>query len=140
MQLDGEPELLYQRMLVFDGNNSLSRMATLGSRQVADQRIFTSDYFLDMKYVDNFAEEVASRQPHTAPTSSNPDASSDPPQEPNHDPVVTACTDSWKAAAADAKKKSWGIFEETGIFASACRHGMILWIADMVRSGELYVS
>ncbi|KAG1781307.1 hypothetical protein EV702DRAFT_1177559 [Suillus placidus] len=137
-ELDGEPELLYQRMLVFDGNNSLSRMATLGSHQVANQQIFTSNYFLNMKYVDNFAEEVASHQPHTAPMSSNPDASSDPPRELNHDPVVTVCTDSWKAAAADTKKKSWGIFEETCIFASACRHGMILWIADMVRSGELF--
>ena len=31
------------------------------------------------------------------------------------------------------------IFEETGIYASACRHGFMLWICDMVRSGELYV-
>ncbi|KZT01719.1 uncharacterized protein LAESUDRAFT_663270 [Laetiporus sulphureus 93-53] len=31
----------------------------------------------------------------------------------------------------------WGIFEETGIFASACHHGFILWICDMMRSGEL---
>ncbi|EIW75720.1 hypothetical protein CONPUDRAFT_26328, partial [Coniophora puteana RWD-64-598 SS2] len=35
-------------------------------------------------------------------------------------------------------KKSWGIFDETGIFACACRHGFIVWIADMVRSGELF--
>ncbi|OSD05539.1 hypothetical protein PYCCODRAFT_1362075, partial [Trametes coccinea BRFM310] len=31
---------------------------------------------------------------------------------------------------------SWGIFEETGIFASACRHGLILWLVDMIRCGE----
>ncbi|KAL6307295.1 hypothetical protein BKA93DRAFT_815979 [Sparassis latifolia] len=31
----------------------------------------------------------------------------------------------------------WGIFDETGISASACHHGMILWLADMVCSGEL---
>ncbi|KIK40526.1 hypothetical protein CY34DRAFT_87202, partial [Suillus luteus UH-Slu-Lm8-n1] len=55
-------------------------------------------------------------------------------------PVVTACTESWKATSADAKKKSWGIFKEADIFASGYRHGMILWIADMVRSGELYAS
>ena len=34
------------------------------------------------------------------------------------------------------KKKVWGIFDETGIFASACPHGFVLWLADMVQSGE----
>ncbi|KAI0371593.1 hypothetical protein BV20DRAFT_1035224 [Pilatotrama ljubarskyi] len=42
-----------------------------------------------------------------------------------------------KAAQSDEKKRSWDIFDETGIFASACRHGFILWIIDMVHSGEL---
>ncbi len=31
----------------------------------------------------------------------------------------------------------WAVFNETGIFASACRHGQILWITDMIRSGKL---
>ncbi len=43
----------------------------------------------------------------------------------------------WKAAAADETKKMWAIFDETGIFICVCRHGLILWITDMVRSGEL---
>ncbi|OJT09099.1 hypothetical protein TRAPUB_1 [Trametes pubescens] len=51
--------------------------------------------------------------------------------------VQSSCTKNWKAAASDDKKRSWGIFEETGIFASACRHGLILWLVDMIRSGEL---
>lgn len=46
------------------------------------------------------------------------------------------CANNWKAAQSDSKKRMWGIFAETGLFASACRHGFILWIADMVRSGE----
>jgi len=33
----------------------------------------------------------------------------------------------------------WGIFEETGIFLSLCRHGFVLVAADMIRSGEQYV-
>ena len=49
----------------------------------------------------------------------------------------SSCTRNWKAAQADDKKRSWGIFEENGIFASACPHGLILWLIDMVRSGEL---
>ena len=47
------------------------------------------------------------------------------------------CTANWKAAADDSKKTMWGIFDETGIFSCACRHGFWLWTADMVRSGEL---
>jgi hypothetical protein len=42
--------------------------------------------------------------------------------------------------ADEAKKQTWGIFEETGIFACACHHGMILWIVDIVCSSELYVT
>lgn len=34
-------------------------------------------------------------------------------------------------------QKVWGIFDETGIFLALCRHGFVLVIADMVRSGEL---
>ena len=47
------------------------------------------------------------------------------------------CTANWKAAADDSKKTMWGIFDETGIYSCACRHGFWLWTADMVRSGEL---
>lgn len=35
--------------------------------------------------------------------------------------------------------KMWGIFDETGIFLALCQHGFVLVVADMVRSGELYV-
>lgn len=49
----------------------------------------------------------------------------------------SGCIKRWKAAAADSAKPSLPVFDETGIFASACRHGFSLWVADMVRSGEL---
>lgn len=125
-QLEDEPDLRYRRMFAIDGNNSLSRIAPLADRVVGDTRAFTSDYFLDVPYVNEFADIVP-------PSTSAP--SDDSPPSDN----AAKCTDNWKAAADDAKKKTWSIFAETGIFASACRHGMILWIADMVRSGELYV-
>ena len=41
-----------------------------------------------------------------------------------------------KAAASDEEKRMWKMYEETGIFACACRHHMMVYIADMVRSGE----
>ena len=37
----------------------------------------------------------------------------------------------------DITKRMWGIFDETGIFLSLCRHGFTLVIADMVQSGEM---
>lgn len=33
-------------------------------------------------------------------------------------------------------RKMWGVFDESGIFMSACRHGFLLLIADMVQSDE----
>lgn len=112
-------------MIAIDGNNSLSRMAPLGNREAGDVRTFASDYFLPESYVDQFADV-------TAPSRPLPDVEGQP-------TASAGCTDNWKAAADDAKKKSWGIFDETGIFACACRHGMLLWVVDMKRSGELYV-
>ncbi|KAF9033503.1 hypothetical protein BDZ89DRAFT_896752, partial [Hymenopellis radicata] len=38
---------------------------------------------------------------------------------------------------ADLVAKMWGIFEETGIFLALCRHGFVLVVADMIKSGEL---
>ncbi|KAG1807731.1 hypothetical protein EV424DRAFT_1543713 [Suillus variegatus] len=133
-KLKGEPPLLYRCMIVFDGNNSLSRMAPLGGSKVGDMRTFDSDFFLSRDYVNLFADEVLSSQ---AP-SSQALAHQDAPQLQVGENLEKRCTENWKAAADEAKKQTWGIFEETGIFACACRHGMILWIVDMVRSGELF--
>ena len=51
--------------------------------------------------------------------------------------VLAQCVKNWKAAAEDDKKRMWAIFDEAGVFACACRHGLVLWILDMIRSGEL---
>jgi hypothetical protein len=37
----------------------------------------------------------------------------------------------------EATAKMWGIFDETGIFLALCRHGFMMLVVDMVRSGEL---
>ncbi|KAH0833455.1 hypothetical protein J3R83DRAFT_12574 [Lanmaoa asiatica] len=125
-KLEGEAELRYCRMIAIDGNNSLSRVAPLGNRQAGDERHFTSDYFLDPDYVNSYADVTS---PPTDEATSRSAQAND---------AVDGCTDNWKAAAEDMMKKSWGIFDETGIFACACRHGMIVWIVDMIRSGELF--
>jgi hypothetical protein len=128
-QLDDEPSLTFRRMFGMDGNNSLKRMADFECR-VGDTRTFEeSDYFLAPTFVDTFAHEVPSRK---LPAPTQDDMAGVIPDN----PAIVACPETWKAAAPDEKKKMWGIFDETGIYASACRHGQILWIADMIRSGE----
>ncbi len=142
-----------------DGNNSLKRVATSGGRQAGDVRVYEDgDYFLPRDFVDSFAGEVKSRQsPRKPDLTETPDApeaieadgddeaeaeataEGDPTDGTSSGVAPSACASNWKAAAADEKKRMWAIYDETGIFASACRHGLILWIADMVRSGELYV-
>ncbi|KAG6876186.1 hypothetical protein C0992_000548 [Termitomyces sp. T32_za158] len=126
-----------------------------------------SSYYLSSEYVDQYANEVkksgpspASNIPPEPSTDDNDGALNPSPDDPingptNGDPidgdptdgdptdglpqnaVHTPCAENWKAAAKESNKKMWAIFDETGIFASACRHGLILWIADMIRSGEL---
>lgn len=49
----------------------------------------------------------------------------------------TACAKTWKASAAEHEKRALDIYETTGIFVSACRHGLIQIACEMVRSGEL---
>lgn len=127
-----------------DGNNSLKRLAPVKGRRVGDTRTFKSDYYLEADHVDRFANEVkAQPQPHVeVPDSADRDFDDDTGTEtaegdPTDGSPSSACASNWKAAASDEKKRTWAIFEETGIFAAACRHGLILWIIDMVRSGEL---
>jgi hypothetical protein len=45
-------------------------------------------------------------------------------------------TENWTAARAVEENKVL-VFEQTGIFIMACRHGFVECIAEMKRSGEL---
>ncbi|THU89328.1 hypothetical protein K435DRAFT_821451 [Dendrothele bispora CBS 962.96] len=149
-KLEDEPELTFSRMWVCDGNNSLRHMAPLGGRRTGDTRIFhESNYFLSAEYVDCFADEVKPKPEHHKSNENDDDDENDEdqdndglenggdPTDGSADASLSSCTKNWKAASADSKKRMWNVFVETGLFASACRHGFILWLADMIRSGEL---
>ena len=137
-------------MVVMDGNNSLKRFAPVGNRGIGDARTFDSDYYLPMDFINKFADEVKGRQsqPHVpVPEDLDDEVVDDDAdsqwdeEEAEGDPTDgapdTACASNWKAAAKDEKKRTWSAFWETGIFASACRHGRIVWLIDMIKSGEL---
>ncbi|KAH9929957.1 uncharacterized protein BXZ73DRAFT_47845 [Epithele typhae] len=153
-KLEGEVPLRFDRTGSMDANNSLKRLLRK-YRNVGDRRVHKNPYYLPPAFVDQFAKQVPARQAQPKPTAdlggdgddvdgTDPAPASAPdPTDTEGDPTdgeagaPSPCATNWKAAAADEKKKLWGGFDETGIFASACRHGRILWIADMIQSGEL---
>ena len=97
--------------------------------------------FLSHQYVNKYADEVKRKVPSedsddTLETHLSDEG--DPTDSPQPG-VTVACADNWKASQANEIRRMWNIYEETGVFAAACRHGMILWLVDMVRSGELSV-
>lgn len=53
---------------------------------------------------------------------------------------VNTCVERWRNAGPEARKKMFALFAVAGIFLAVCRHGHVLVICDMIRSGELYVS
>jgi hypothetical protein len=118
-------------------------LAESGNRSIGDTRVFEEgDYFLPRSFVDQFAGEVKSSTASSQASKAEAphdlvDEAIPPEDEDDHDYLSAHCTRNWKAAASEEKKRMWGAFEETGIFACACRHGLILWIIDMIRSGEL---
>jgi hypothetical protein len=96
-------------------------------------------YLLPCAFVDTLTGKVRPRSliPHEDPT---PGIDDHLPVSSNAlDSIAADCSKNWKAASSDEKKRMWSIFDETGIFVSTCHHGFILWYADMVQSGELYV-
>ena len=50
---------------------------------------------------------------------------------------VNDCLNRWRNAGPEARKKMFALFAATGIFICICRHGHLLVICDMIRSGEL---
>jgi len=108
LQLEGEPEQIFHRMLVLDGNNSLKRMkSTRGQQEVGDTReLQDSDYFLDKAYVNSFEDEV--HRPAQTPIKQEPEDVAIDEDEgyitEADEPQLENCASNWKAAASVEKK------------------------------------
>ncbi|KAG2137739.1 hypothetical protein BD769DRAFT_1291575, partial [Suillus cothurnatus] len=124
---ENEPTLIPARMDSMDGNSSLKRVDGSGH---ADERIFTTSYLIHPDEVDIFKDDVRLR-PGTRAVTSNTSGGASP-----ADISETACTDNWRTANT-ISDNTVKVFEQTGIFISACRHGMIQTLVEMRRSGEL---
>ncbi|KAG0695001.1 hypothetical protein DFH29DRAFT_985063 [Suillus ampliporus] len=110
-QQENESILLPGRMDSIDGNNSLKRVDGSGH---ADEHIFRS--------VDDVR-----LCPGTQRVTENPTPA---------DATESVCTNNWKTANT-ITDNTIKVFEQTGIFVSACHHGMVQTIIEMRQSGEL---
>ena len=147
--LKDEPQLKFSMFVTIDGNSSLKRIERATRMRDESGKVVTSDsierrdgrqlrtggFYLNADEVDRYKDEVRNRTRGKGKASAKSEAAALPidPTEPN------TCVERWSNLANDSEKRTWGIFDETGIFAAACRHGFILLVCDMIKSGELCV-
>ncbi|KAF9245375.1 hypothetical protein BU15DRAFT_71124 [Melanogaster broomeanus] len=132
--LDGEAALKFKLLYAMDGNDSLKRVirrapdldgddtSTRPSSELPTGQVVCSTVYLARDYIDQFTNDVADAR-NTSTSTENKDEN--------------PCAGRWKNMDDQKTKKTWGIYDEMGIFLAVCRHGMSLLIADMVQSGEL---
>ncbi|KAJ7801165.1 hypothetical protein B0H14DRAFT_3092481 [Mycena olivaceomarginata] len=137
-KLEGEDALIFDMLTTMDGNDSLKRVLrrdkssmvedetgepTLAkSSERVDNRDASDGYYISRDRVDLWARSRLGDKLPMDQTSTDED---------------NPCADRWKNMINDVTSKMWGIFDETGIFLALCRHGFVLVIADMIKSGEL---
>lgn len=144
--LEDEQKLKFSMLYTMDGNDSLKRilrreaipeptaeaptvalesaeeaLPILGSSsEVKDSRTAGRGIYLTREQVDEWAKELPMEElPGFDYDDDNP------------------CAERWRNMKTAFTAKMWGIFEETGLFLALCRHGFVLILVDMVRSGEL---
>ncbi|KAJ7467356.1 hypothetical protein B0H11DRAFT_2306441 [Mycena galericulata] len=138
-KLEGEAPLEIAMMMTIDGNNSLSRFALRerevvgedgstapgASKERKDSREVPGDYYLSREEVDKWAREGME------------DLMKGAVPDEEHGEDEDGCTERWQNMKEDVTTRAWGMYDETGFFPALCRHGFVLVVADMVKSGEL---
>ncbi|KAJ6603502.1 hypothetical protein DFH09DRAFT_899271 [Mycena vulgaris] len=135
-KLEGKDELIFSMLTTMDGNDSLKHVlrrekTTMAEDEANDSTLAKSwervdncdardSYFLSREKVDKWAKlRLGEQLPMEAGNADNP------------------CADRWKNMINDVTSKMWGIFDETSVFLALCRHGFVILLADMIKSGEL---
>lgn len=152
MQVPGEVELKPKYLTAGDGNMSMRHTDGAGH---ADARRFPSKYFLTSERVAKFERDVAEKpglkeaaaEARAAKQAAALSALEGVNLESNQPVdalaqqrvgVIKPCVDNWTAANA-VKEGTNKVFDVTGGYLTACRHGLILSVIEMIKSGELYV-
>ncbi|KAJ7066860.1 hypothetical protein B0H15DRAFT_925973 [Mycena belliarum] len=133
-KLEGEHHLLLPVLACQDGNNSLKRVGRrerptdggLGaSREYIDDRRVPNDYYLSEEEVNKWDKgELDELLKGFSP---------DPAWAEDDD----GCSDRWQNMRSEVTAAALGMYDRTGLFLSLCRHGFVLMVCDMIRSGEL---
>ncbi|KAF8178793.1 hypothetical protein K438DRAFT_1908375 [Mycena galopus ATCC 62051] len=138
-KLEGEADIPLPFLATIDGNNSLKRFwqrerdtdladgttAPGASKERQDDRWAGGDYYLPRDEVDKWAKEGLDELMKEFVPGSDLDDEGD------------GCTERWQNMREDVTSRAYGMYDETGFFPSLCRHGFVLIVVDMVRSGEL---
>ncbi|KAJ7101522.1 hypothetical protein B0H15DRAFT_769413 [Mycena belliarum] len=141
-KVNNEPPLKLSFLACMDGNSSLKLVdATFRPGTVRpDDRASTSFRWLSPEQVDIFKDEVMNAQqpPPSAAAAANGDApTASAANAEDLSKCLDTCVERWKAAGPEARKKMFTLFAIAGIFLTVCRHGHVLIMCDMIRSGEL---
>ncbi|KAK1229996.1 hypothetical protein PQX77_006925, partial [Marasmius sp. AFHP31] len=149
-QLENEDPLTPRILMAMDGNNSLKLVDTTKryGRARLDTRHIEHPQWLNAEFVDQYQDEVANSRcknpPESRPTPCDgPEVDDDNITWLNNDELddlagtINPCVERWKAAGPESSKKMFSFFSVSGIFLSVCRHGHVLVLCDMHRSGEL---
>ena len=141
-ELEDEPKLKFRMLYTVDGNDSLKRIIRREdpplvtgieeetpahpilnpSKELTDTREIETNSYLTNKQVDKWSKETLAT---LCPAYNEEDTDDNP------------CAERWRNMKTTLTAKMWGVFQETGLFLALCRHGFVLMLADMVRSGEL---
>ncbi|KAJ8092602.1 hypothetical protein PM082_006927 [Marasmius tenuissimus] len=132
--VEGEKSLEIEFMGAMDGNESLKRVERQEAagengkpgqlKEREDLREGGKEYFLSREEVDWWDRDNWSRHGNWAP----------PPA--NEEKGKNGCEERWSNMKDAHTKHEKVMYDETGVFVSTCRHMFVLWIADMVKSGE----
>lgn len=145
-KLVGEDKLIFDMLFTMDGNDSLKRVlrrekppedegdgeVKLGeSKERVDKRDGTGGYFLTREKVNTWAKHMLALALEEGMGEQVDEE--DEVWEDGDNP----CAARWKNMINEVTAKMWGIFDESGVFVALCRHGFVLLVVDMVKSGEL---
>lgn len=137
--LEDENKLKFSMLYTMDGNDSLKRIQrreaipitddvssnepVLGkSSESIDTRDAGKGVYLTNEQVDQWSKETLAQ---LCPAYIEDETDNNP------------CAERWRNMKTELTAKMWGIFRETGLFLALCRHGFVLMLVDMIRSGEL---
>jgi hypothetical protein len=134
-QQKNEEQLIPAQMHAIDGCDSQKWDKLAGA---SDERVFKSRFFLSCNFVNGFKDEVKSHvAAQRVDESLNLEQLEDGFVVPK-DEGDEHCGSNWKAATSkELPPRTKEAFEQTGVFACLCRHGIVEFMMEFVQSAEM---